>query len=71
MALDGNDTVKHANDCVSSTIPVSVFRHIFFLTVTLMVIELNQMVRGTKLGIRSGGLIALRSANMTRHQGGI
>ena len=36
-----------------------------------MVIELDQMVRGKKPQIRTGGLIALRSANMTRHQGGI
>ena len=64
MTLVGNDAVKHANHCVSETTRIP-----FFFAVTLMVIELDHIVRGGEPLLRRG-MIATCSVNMVRHPQG-
>ena len=45
LAVVGIDAVKHANHCVSYTTTVQ----LFLLSVTIMVIELDHIVRGGEL----------------------
>ena len=63
----GNNAVKHANHSVSWTGYRSL---LVFLAVTMMVIDLDDIVRGGKPQLRTRGMIASRSVNMVSHRRG-
>ena len=70
LALVGNDAVQHDYHCVSYTTRIPFLFYVYFLEVTMMVIELNHTARGGEPQVRTRGMIASRSVNMVRHPRG-
>ena len=53
LASVGNDAGKHANNCASELDNQGTFFLFFFLAVTMMVIELDHIVRGGEPSLRT------------------